>query len=72
VCCRPLHIQCLPACSQPAHNLPAVVDLLCCTGKTTLLAQLMCNQGEVVALDRSHAKVRPCSDDLSHLCDVAK
>ena len=27
-------------------------------GKTTLIAQLMGNQGEVVALDRSHAKVR--------------
>lgn len=26
-------------------------------GKTTMLAQIMNNEGEVVALDRSHAKV---------------
>jgi hypothetical protein len=54
---------CLPAClpSDSAGGLLCVlvfVVLLCCSGKTTLLAQLMGNQGEVVALDRSHAKVR--------------
>jgi 16S rRNA C967 or C1407 C5-methylase (RsmB/RsmF family) len=36
-------------------------------GKTTLLAQLMGNQGEVVALDRSHAKVRRIGGDF--YCD---